>query len=178
MSAIRVFIEDWKRHRHSGLRVMFVLTLYRFGRFGRRAKMWPFRKTIGLIYTILHPICALLSGLYLFRETKLGDAPHFIHGGNIQINPNVKIGARVGIMHGVTLGTGPDRENGEFLVPMIGDDCFLGANCTVLGGITIGDGSVVSANSLVLSDVPPGSLAIGVPAKVVPRALFETKQAA
>nr|WP_254447991.1 DapH/DapD/GlmU-related protein [Ruegeria arenilitoris] len=75
-------------------------------------------------------------------------------------------------MHGVTLGTGPNRENQQRITPVIGDDCFLGCNCSILGGVTIGDRSVVSANSLVISDVPPDSVAIGVPAKVVPKTLF------
>lgn len=177
MSGLHLFIEDWKRHRPSGLRVMFALTLYRFGRYAFRMRFWPLRGVCGAIYGLLHPVCALLSGLYLFRETELGEAPHFIHGGNIQINPNVVIGDRVGIMHGVTLGTGPERENSEWLLPRIGDDCFLGCNCTILGDVTVGSRSVISANSLVLSDVPPDSLAIGVPAKVVPKAMMKPRRA-
>lgn len=49
----------------------------------------------------------------------------------------------------------------------IGDRCYIGPNVIVTKGITIGDGCVVGASSLVLSDLPPGSKAVGAPARVV-----------
>lgn len=48
----------------------------------------------------------------------------------------------------------------------IGNDVWIGAKATVCRGVAVGDGSVVSANSLVVADVPPGRLASGVPAQV------------
>ena len=50
----------------------------------------------------------------------------------------------------------------------IGNNVFIGAYATVLGGIKIGDGAKIAANSLVICDVPAGATAIGVPAKVYP----------
>jgi len=50
---------------------------------------------------------------------------------------------------------------------VIGRDVVIGANTTVLAGVTIGDGAVVSACSLVNRDIPPGCLAGGVPARVL-----------
>jgi acetyltransferase-like isoleucine patch superfamily enzyme len=62
----------------------------------------------------------------------------------------------------------------EFLVPelrtgpvRIGRDVMVGANSTILAGVEIGDGAVVSACSLVNRDVPPGAFAAGVPAKII-----------
>jgi serine O-acetyltransferase len=49
--------------------------------------------------------------------------------------------------------------------PVIGDDVFIGCNASVLGGVTIGAGARIADNSLVISDVPPGAIAIGVPAR-------------
>lgn len=49
----------------------------------------------------------------------------------------------------------------------IGDDVWIGANATVLPGVTIGDCSVIGANSLVTRDIPEYSLAYGVPARVI-----------
>lgn len=49
----------------------------------------------------------------------------------------------------------------------IGNDVWLGANAVVLRGVSIGDGAVVAAGSVVRGDVPPGALAAGVPARVV-----------
>lgn len=49
----------------------------------------------------------------------------------------------------------------------IGDDVWLGANVVVTAGVTIGDGCIVGAGAVVTKDLPPGSIAVGVPAKVV-----------
>ncbi len=50
---------------------------------------------------------------------------------------------------------------------VIEDDCWLGANVTVLAGVTVGRGSVVAAGAVVHRDVPPGSVVGGVPARII-----------
>ena len=50
---------------------------------------------------------------------------------------------------------------------VIEDDCFIGFNATVLHGVTIGKGSIVGAGSVVTKDVPPGTIVVGNPAKVI-----------
>lgn len=52
---------------------------------------------------------------------------------------------------------------------VIGDDVWLGARVFIGAGVTIGDGSVVSAGSVVTKSLPPGSIAVGVPARIVRR---------
>lgn len=49
----------------------------------------------------------------------------------------------------------------------IGSDCWFGASVTVCPGVTIGDGCVIGAGSVVTRDIPPGSFAAGVPCKVI-----------
>lgn len=49
----------------------------------------------------------------------------------------------------------------------IGTDVWLGAGVTVLGGVTIGDGCVVGAGAVVAHDLPPNSIALGTPARVL-----------
>lgn len=49
----------------------------------------------------------------------------------------------------------------------IGDHCWIGMRATILKGVTIGDGCIIAAGSLVNKDIPPNCLATGVPAKVV-----------
>lgn len=49
----------------------------------------------------------------------------------------------------------------------IGNDVWIGCNSTILRGVTIGDGAVIGANSLVNKDVPPYSIVVGSPAKIV-----------
>ncbi len=50
---------------------------------------------------------------------------------------------------------------------VIGKNCWLGDNVCVLGGVRIGDGVVVGANSVVTTDLPDGVLAAGSPAKII-----------
>ena len=51
--------------------------------------------------------------------------------------------------------------------PIIGRDVWLGANVTVLPGVTIGDGAIIAAGAVVTKDVPANAVAAGVPAKVI-----------
>lgn len=51
----------------------------------------------------------------------------------------------------------------------VGVNCWLGASVTVLGGVNIGHGSIIGANSLVTSDIPPFSIAVGAPCRVIKR---------
>lgn len=53
---------------------------------------------------------------------------------------------------------------------IIGRDVVVGASCTILPGVVIGDGAVVSAHSLVNKDVPAGAVVGGVPARTLSRA--------
>ncbi|UTH12345.1 CatB-related O-acetyltransferase [Macrococcoides canis] len=58
---------------------------------------------------------------------------------------------------------------------IIGNDVWLAANVTVLQGVKIGDGCVVGANAVVTKDLPPYSIAVGVPAKVIKYRFDERK---
>jgi serine O-acetyltransferase len=51
--------------------------------------------------------------------------------------------------------------------PIIGDDVFIGAGARVLGPVTIGNRASIGANAVVLTDVPPGATAVGVPARII-----------
>lgn len=112
-------------------------------------------------------------------------------GGSIEINSNVFIG-QYSVIYGhggVTIGqysligthcrilssnhTIPEPESRicsmpDILLPTtIGEDVWLGAGVTVLGGVDIGNGCVVGAGAVVNKSLPPYSVAVGVPAKVV-----------
>jgi len=62
----------------------------------------------------------------------------------------------------------PIRQQGADERPIvIGDDVWIAASAIVLGGVTVGDGAVVGAGAVVTKDIPPYSIALGVPAQVV-----------
>jgi len=58
----------------------------------------------------------------------------------------------------------PLTENGQTI---IGDNVFLGTKCSILKNVTIGQHSVVGANSVVTKDIPPYSVVVGNPAKII-----------
>jgi acetyltransferase-like isoleucine patch superfamily enzyme len=56
----------------------------------------------------------------------------------------------------------------DFAAPItIGNNVWIGANSTILPGVKIGDGAIIGAGSLVLKDIPSGTVSFGVPTKVV-----------
>ena len=96
----------------------------------------------------------------------------------------VEIGDDVFIGCGVSLLTPvhplrPEQRNTRFKIDgtpfdlesakpiKIGNDCWLAGNVTVIGGVTIGDGCVIGAGSVVTRDIPPNSLAVGNPCRVI-----------
>ena len=95
---------------------------------------------------------------------------YFCHKGfGVVINPRTILGNSVVIQHGVTIG-----EIGE-TTPIIGNHVYIGAKATIIGGVKIGDYAKIGASALVLSDVPSGCTAVGVPAKVTRRTDGEKK---
>ena len=62
-------------------------------------------------------------------------------------------------------GTLTDQEYAEPIT--IGSSCWLGSNVSVCGGVTIGEGCVIGAGSVVTRDIPPNSFAAGVPCRVI-----------
>lgn len=51
--------------------------------------------------------------------------------------------------------------------PRIGRNCYIGAKATIIGNITIGDNVKIGAGAVVISDIPDGAIAVGVPARIV-----------
>jgi acetyltransferase-like isoleucine patch superfamily enzyme len=95
-----------------------------------------------------------------------------LHGpGNISIGKDCLIAAHTGIYasnHQFDDPTRKIREQGLSRKGItIGDDCWLGHKVSVLDGVTIGEGCVIGAGAVVNKDIPPYSIAVGVPAKVI-----------
>ena len=161
----------WKRLRDDAARhegwadpALWPLLVYRLGQ-AAEGLPGPVRGVASKGYGMLGLGVELVTGTRLHRETRVGAAPHFIHGRNVRIHPDAVIGDRVGIMHDVTIGTRNDIEG----APIIEDDAFIGAGAKVLGPVRVGKGAIVAANSLVVTDVPPGATAMGVPARALPQ---------
>lgn len=110
-------------------------------------------------FGIYHNFCDIPSDAFLPKTTIF---PH--HALGIVIGHGVKIGENVSISNFVTLGNRAGNHPG---VPTIEDGVVLHPYCCVLGNITIGKNSDIGAYSLVLDNIPPNSVAYGIPAKVI-----------
>jgi len=94
-----------------------------------------------------------------------------IGGGNVKIGNHCLIAAQTGIIANNHIFADPAQkildqgETREGIV--IEDDCWLGYGVKVLDGVTIGEGSVIGAGAVVTKDIPPYSVAVGVPARTI-----------
>jgi carbonic anhydrase/acetyltransferase-like protein (isoleucine patch superfamily) len=91
--------------------------------------------------------------------------------GSVEVGDDTLVSMHCRILssnHAVPPPSTPIRTQPDVLLPTkIGRDVWLGAGVTVLGGVTIGNGCVVGAGAVVTKDLPPNSIAVGVPARVV-----------
>ncbi|KPK15214.1 MAG: hypothetical protein AMJ62_09955 [Myxococcales bacterium SG8_38] len=118
---------------------------------------------------------AILKGYYK-NKMRIGDETWIGQQAFLHSAGGIDIGARVGIGPGVRIITSFHREVGrdvpilsapiELAPVVIEDDCDLGVGAVVLPGVRIGKGSQIGAGAVVTDDVPPYSVAVGVPAKV------------
>ena len=105
------------------------------------------------------------TGIEIHPGATIGKRLVIDHGMGLVIGETAEIGDDCLIYHGVTLGgTGKDVGKRH---PTIGNHVLIGTGAKVLGPITVGDGSRVAANAVVLKDIPENSTAVGSPARVV-----------
>lgn len=159
--------EDWDTYERDWARQgLWVMLVYRFGRwrYGIRSRWlrWPF----SLLYRLLKVASQILTGIDLPCEVTLGRRFLIEHFGGIIISGDTVIGDDVIVRNGVTIGL---RRTGERGAPVIGNRVDIGAGAKVLGPITIGDDVAIGANAVVITDVPANALAVGVPARIIPR---------
>ena len=113
---------------------------------------------------ILTQLTRFLTGIEIHPGATVGRRFFIDHGMGVVIGETTEIGDDVMIYHGVTLG-GRCLNQGK-RHPTIGNGVTVGAGAKVLGPLSIGDNSAVGANSVVTHDVPPDSIATGIPAVV------------
>jgi serine O-acetyltransferase len=116
------------------------------------------------LFTYLNVV---LFGLEVTPRCEIGPGVLFSHPVGTVVGAR-RVGRNVTFVQGVMVGAvNPGEQFEPALRPVIGDNVVLSAGCKVLGGIEIGDGATVGANSLVLRSVPANATVLGVPAKLI-----------
>lgn len=109
--------------------------------------------------------------IHINQDTFIGPGTCIAGPGNIKIGRNCLIAAQSGIFannHNFADLELPIRDQGVTRKGIIiEDDCWLGSGVKVLDGVTIVQGCVIGANSVVTRNIPPYSVAVGAPARVI-----------
>ncbi|MDB4940912.1 MAG: Serine acetyltransferase [Labilithrix sp.] len=132
-----------------------VLALSRLRDASRRWHVPGANRVLRLTQTIVY-------GIEIGNGVTLGEGVNFAHTLGTVIGGDAKVGARVKFLGNNTVGTAKD--NGY---PIIEDDVIVGCGARILGPIRVGKGSMIGANAVVVSDVPPGAIVAGIPARVI-----------
>ena len=129
------------------------------------------RPPFTLLYRFLFKWVEWTCGITLPYTVRLGRRVRIWHHGGMILHADA-IGDDVHIRQNTTFGVA--RRDALHQLPIIEDRCDLGCGVVVLGPVRVGHDSMVGANAVVVKDVPPHSVAAGVPAKVI-KTILPTK---
>lgn len=125
--------------------------------------------------------------IHIGNNVQINDYVHITACENVKIGNNVLLASKIFISdlnHGnYSIGDEHDNPNSIpinrklFSNPVIiEDNVWIGESVSVLGGVTIGYGSIIGCNSVVTKNIPPNSIAVGNPAMAIKKFNFETKK--
>lgn len=120
-----------------------------------------------VIPRLLNTFSRFLTGIDIHPGAKLGPGLFIDHGMGLVIGETAELGSNVTLYQGVTLG-GTGKEKGK-RHPTIGNNVVVSSGAKVLGSFKVGDNSKIGSGSVVLKEVPPNSVVVGVPGRVVTR---------
>jgi len=131
-----------------------------------RFSSWVFRRS-KLSQIFLRPLTWSMQfytraflGIQISPAADIGPGLYIGHFGGVIISGRAKIGANVSLSQGVTIGSslGPNAQ-----APIIGNRVYIGPGAVLYGGISIGDGAKIGANTVIHKDIPPNRIAVAWP---------------
>ncbi len=124
-------------------------------------------KLLWLISRIALRHYSVKYGFQIPYQAAVGPGLAIGHYGTIIVNPNSTIGANCNLSVDVLMGLDFDKSTDRFVYPSIGDRVSLGNGVKVIGDVFVGNDSIVGVSSVVTKSLPPKSVAIGTPARVI-----------
>lgn len=121
---------------------------------------------------VLKGLNQMLTGVEISPEAVIGKNLKIYHGNGIVIGRGVVIGDDVTIWQQVTLGVVDitiTHDVDHRVFPIVEDGAKLCAGAKILGPVTVGRNALVGANAVVLEDVPADHVAVGIPARILPK---------
>ena len=157
--------EDLRTHDGKLMEQGFwAVAVHRFGNWRMGVRSRPLRLPFSLLYKFLYKWVEWTCGISLPYTVPVGRRVRLWHHGGMILHAR-RIGDDVHIRQNTTFGIA--RRDCLYALPTIEDRADIGCGAVILGEVTVGHDSVVGANAVVLKDVPPHSIAVGVPARVV-----------
>lgn len=130
-----------------------------------RLANWLWRHGMKWFGRWLSSLSRFVTGIEIHPGASIGRRFFIDHGMGVVIGETAVIGDDCTLYHGVTLG-GTSWNKGK-RHPTLARGVVIGAGAKVLGPITLGEGSKIGSNAVVVRDVPPGATAVGIPARII-----------
>ena len=114
-----------------------------------------------MVPRVIAALARSVTGIEIHPAAKIGHGFFIDHGMGVVIGETAEIGDDVTLYQGVTLGGTGFRTGKRH--PTVQDNVTIGSGAKLLGPITVGHGSKIGANTVVIHDVPPNSTVVGNP---------------
>ncbi len=160
---LELLAEDYRTHEHRLFEPgLLAIAVHRFGNARMDVRPKLLRAPLSQAYLLLSTAVNWTWGIDLPYTVRLGRRVRIWHHGGIVLGAR-SIGDDVHIRQNTTFGV--RSRHALEAIPIIGDRVDIGAGACVVGAVTVGNDCVIGPNSVVLRDVPSGSMVMGVPAR-------------
>lgn len=162
LGAVSARVPDWSREQPErfwdpGRKLLRAIRGYQYW----KGRSGPFALLQRKLHVIRHCFWSAVTGADIPLTCNIGGGLLIPHPNGIVIHPDAWIGVNCIIFQQVTIGTRGDAGS-----PLIEGHVDIGAGAKILGSVRVGEHATIGANAVVVSDVPNGASAIGVPARI------------
>ncbi|MEE9181365.1 MAG: serine O-acetyltransferase [candidate division NC10 bacterium] len=132
-----------------------------------RIAHWLWNRGLLFVGRFISHLNRFLTGIEIHPAARLGPGLFIDHGMGVVIGETTEVGENVTVYQGVTLGgTSLERKKRH---PTIGNNVIIGTGAKILGPFKVGDNSKIGSGTVVVKEVPPNSVVVGVPGRIIYR---------